>query len=138
MAAEGAAGFAKGSTPTAFADALVEAEARVAASRAHAGGAAELKASAAGKGGRGLWKITKEGTDRAVQWGSRTISRHESTGLWWSKDTARHGGSTWKVFKEERDGLRHFRDADEYGDFIVGKHKGPVGEFIPWSQLAGK
>ncbi len=87
---------------------------------------------------RGLWQATKEGTDRAVQWGGRTISRHKSTGLWWSKDTARHGGSGWKVFKEEAGGLRHFRDADQYGDFIVGKHKGPVGEFIPWSQLAGK
>ena len=87
---------------------------------------------------RGLWKVTKAGTDRVVQWAGRTISRHKSTGLWWSKDAAGHGGSAWKVFKEEAGGLRHFRDADEYGDFIIGKHKGPVGEFIPWKDLAGK
>jgi hypothetical protein len=33
------------------------------------------------------------------------------------------------VFRGEAGGLRHFRDADQYGDFIVGKDKGPVGEF---------
>lgn len=41
----------------------------------------------------------------------------------------------WKVFKEESDGLHWYRDADEFGDFIVGKHKGPTGQFIPWDHL---
>lgn len=101
-------------------------------------GAQGLKQAVMRGASRGLWKITKEGTERAAQWGKRTISKHRSTGLWWSKDTAGHGGSVWKVFKEEAGGLRHFRDADKYGDFIVGKHKGPVGEFIPWKLLGGK
>jgi hypothetical protein len=86
---------------------------------------------------RGLWQVTKEGTDKVVSWGSRKIYRHESTGLWWSKDTAGHGGSAWKVFREESGGLKWFKDADQFGDFITGKHKGPVGEFIPWKELTG-
>lgn len=57
--------------------------------------------------------------------------------LWWSKDTAKHGGSQWKVFKETKNGLEWIRDADEYGDFIVGKHKGDIGKFISWKQLKG-
>jgi len=51
MAAEGAASFAEGSTPTTFADALVQAETRVATSRANAGSPADLEASAASGGG---------------------------------------------------------------------------------------
>ena len=91
-----------------------------------------------GSGGRKPWQITKDRTDRVVisdRFGR--ISRDKVTGLWWSRDTAGHGGSVWKVFKEEAGGLRHIEDADVYGDYIVGKHKGPVGEFIPWSQLRG-
>ena len=89
-------------------------------------------------GGRKLWQLSKDRTDRTVisdQFGR--ISRDKVTGLWWSRDTAGHGGSVWKVFREESGGLRHIEDADQYGDYIKGKHKGPVGEFIPWSRLRG-
>jgi hypothetical protein len=86
---------------------------------------------------RGLWEITKEGTDKVLKWGETKVYRQKSTKLWWSKDTAGHGGSVWKVFQEEGGGLRHVADADKYGDFIRGKHKGPIGKFIPGNQLSG-
>ncbi len=34
--------------------------------------------------------------------------------------------------------LQWYRDADQFGDFIVGKYKGPTGQFIPWKQLNAK
>ncbi len=88
---------------------------------------------------RGLWKVTKEGTDKVLVHSTfGTISRHSSTGLWWSKDLAGHGNSAWKVFREEKNALTHIADADVFGDFIKGKHKGPVGACIPKSQLRGR
>jgi hypothetical protein len=88
---------------------------------------------------RGLWQLTKEGTDKMLGHNKfGTFYRHASTGLWWSYDNAGHGGSVFKVFTANAKGLVHIADADEYGDFITGKHKGAVGLFIPWSELGGK
>ncbi|SMP29191.1 hypothetical protein [Chryseobacterium profundimaris] len=28
------------------------------------------------------------------------------------------------------------KDADEFGDFIINKHKGSAGTFIPWKHLS--
>lgn len=88
------------------------------------------------------WEITKAGTDKVVVHKTfGTISRHKKTGHWWSKDKAEHGHdkkSVWKVFKETPQGLEHIADADEYGNYIRTKHKGPVGEFIPWKDLRGR
>lgn len=88
---------------------------------------------------RGAWKLTKEASGRVFQH-SRTgfkYVEHLTTrkGVFWSVDRAGHGGSAWKVFTEEATGLRWYRDADEYGDFLQGKHKGSVGEFIPFKDL---
>ena len=63
------------------------------------------------------------------------IYRDKNTKLWWSKDITGHAGSKWKVFKETDKGLKWIADADEYGNFIVGKHKGDIGKFIPWPKL---
>ncbi|MEV5714138.1 putative T7SS-secreted protein [Amycolatopsis mediterranei] len=87
--------------------------------------------------GRRPWQITPEGTAetaRHPKFGN--FFKSESDGLWWSKDNADHGGSAWKVFRETDKGLRWVADADTYGDFIVGKHKGPTGLFVPWKELA--
>ena len=54
---------------------------------------------------------------------------------WWSKDTAGHGGSAWKVFKETSKGLIIIENADKYGNFMPDKHQGEVGKFIPWGEL---
>ncbi|MDF7647059.1 DUF6531 domain-containing protein [Erwiniaceae bacterium L1_54_3] len=87
---------------------------------------------------RNEWKITKGNTDKVVQHGKfGKIYRSKSDGLWWSKDTAGHGGSEWKVFKETKTGLEWFRDADKHGDFILGKHKGDTGKYISWKELKG-
>jgi hypothetical protein len=53
-----------------------------------------------------------------------------------AKDNAGHGGSVWKVFDETSKSLEWKADADRYGDFIVGKHKGPTGTSIPFSELS--
>src|SRR5689334_11486962 len=50
------------------------------------------------------WRVDRY--DKVLKWGERKIYRDPDTGLWWSKDTAAHGGSAWKVFVEERAGLR--------------------------------
>lgn len=87
--------------------------------------------------GDGLWQLRATGADRIV--GSRfgTVYRSASDGLWWSADKAGHGGSAFKVFKETGNGLEWYRDADRFGNFIAGKHKGPTGLFIPWEQTWG-
>jgi hypothetical protein len=32
-------------------------------------------------------------------------------------------------------GLEWYRDADEFGDFILNKHKGETGMFLPWKEF---
>ncbi|ADU15334.1 RHS repeat-associated core domain-containing protein [Asticcacaulis excentricus] len=86
-----------------------------------------------------LWKLTKEGAEKVANgpFGKLYKSAPDKFGnvYWWSKDIAGHGGSAFKVFEEGSDGLHWYKDADKYGDFIVGKHKGDTGLFIPWSQI---
>ena len=84
------------------------------------------------------WEITEAGTARTLEsdrFGK--FYQSKSDGLWWSKDTAGHGGVSWKVFREEGDGLHWYRDADVQGNFVSGKHKGPIGDFISWKSLHG-
>nr|NIO87016.1 hypothetical protein [Candidatus Aminicenantes bacterium]NIQ72855.1 hypothetical protein [Candidatus Aminicenantes bacterium]NIT28877.1 hypothetical protein [Candidatus Aminicenantes bacterium] len=82
---------------------------------------------------RKLWQINNY--DQVKRWGNIKIFKDPKTGYWWSKDIAGHGGSAWKVFKETDKGLEWYRDANKYGDYLKGKHKGPVGMFIPWKEL---
>lgn len=87
---------------------------------------------------RGLWQLSDAMSDNKIVQGGRTYLRHRTTGLWWSRDTAGHGGSAFKVFREDGSGnLVWFRDADQYGDFISpqSKHKGPVGKSISYSLI---
>ncbi|MGW0895371.1 RHS repeat-associated core domain-containing protein, partial [Saccharopolyspora sp. NPDC002578] len=91
------------------------------------------------EGCRRHWEITPEGTERTARHRTfGTFSQSKSDGLWWSKDNAGHGESAWKVFEEGKKGLTWRADADEYGDFIEGKHKGPTGLFVPWKELGLK
>jgi hypothetical protein len=81
-----------------------------------------------------LWSVV--GANKKAYHGKFGMFYHDPlTGLWWSKDTAGHGGSAWKVFQEGKKGLTWIADADGFGNYIVGKHKGPIGKFIPWGQL---
>ena|GEM_PF-3172850 len=51
-------------------------------------------------------------------------------GYWWAKDTTGHGGSAFKVFEKRGNELHWVSDADEYGNFITGKHKSSTGTVI--------
>ncbi|MDX2048322.1 MAG: RHS repeat-associated core domain-containing protein, partial [Chitinophagaceae bacterium] len=85
---------------------------------------------------RGTWKLTKEGSSEIKNHKTfGTFYKSKSDGLWWSVDKAGHGGSKFKVFRETKEGLEWYKDADKYGDFIENKHKGPTGKFIPWKFL---
>jgi RHS repeat-associated protein len=85
---------------------------------------------------RGLWKLTKQGASMIKSHKTfGTFYKSSSDGLWWAVDRAGHGGSKFKVFKETKKGLVWIRDADDYGNFILNKHKGSTGKFIPWNQL---
>ncbi len=89
------------------------------------------------KASRGLWKLTDAGATiikNHKRWGN--IYKSESDGLWWAVDKYGHGNSKFKVFKEGKGGLEWFKDADEFGDFIINKHKGETGKFIPWGHLS--
>ena len=93
---------------------------------------------AAEEAARGLWNLTDDGASvvmRNNKFGK--FFKSKSDDLWWAVDNAGHGESAFKVFKETGKGLEWFRDADRFGDFIVGKHKGPTGMFIPWKQMLG-
>jgi hypothetical protein len=63
------------------------------------------------------------------------IYKSPSDGLWWAIDNDTHGGSKFKVFKEIPEGLEWIKDADEFGDFIINKHKEPGGRRILWGHL---
>lgn len=85
-----------------------------------------------------FWEITAEGTARILS--HRTFGKFyqsKSDGLWWSEDRTGHGGSVWKVFRETAVGLEWIADADQFGTFVVARHKGPTGLLIPWSELGG-
>ncbi|MEQ1902866.1 MAG: hypothetical protein ABL888_01610 [Pirellulaceae bacterium] len=87
---------------------------------------------------RKLWTLTAGGASKIMKHGKfGTFYKSKSDGLWWAVDNAGHGGSAFKVFKETGKGLEWIADADRFGDFIVGKHKGPIGLFIPWHHLRG-
>jgi RHS repeat-associated protein len=95
-----------------------------------------LKVASTAKTSRGLWTLTKEGASTIKNhktWGN--MYKSKSDGLWWAADRTGHGPSKYKVFKETNKGLEWFKDADEFGDFIINKHKSPTGTFIPWAQL---
>ncbi|MBX3254201.1 MAG: hypothetical protein KF862_08690 [Chitinophagaceae bacterium] len=86
---------------------------------------------------RGKWVLTKEGASQIKSHKTfGTFYKSKSDGLWWSVDKAGHGGSKFKVFKETKEGLEWYKDADEFGDFIIGKHKGDIGKFISWKTLS--
>jgi RHS repeat-associated protein len=91
------------------------------------------------------WKIASkkphwsmEGADKVIRHGTHgKFYRDPATGLWWTKDTAQHGGSVWKVYKQDGNKMIWFADADEFGDFIIGKHKGSTGKSIPIPEFSG-
>ncbi|MCF6402513.1 DUF6443 domain-containing protein [Chitinophaga filiformis] len=87
---------------------------------------------------RGLWALTEKAASVVKQHRNSFFGKFyksASDGLWWSVDKTGHGKSKFKVFKETAKGLEWIADADEFGDFIIGKHKGDTGKFIEWKDL---
>jgi RHS repeat-associated protein len=75
------------------------------------------------------WQITNPAARKIV--GGRTYLKDANTGTWWSRDTAGHGGSAWKVYQEVSPGkLQWIADADAQGNYISGKWKSPAGTSI--------
>jgi RHS repeat-associated protein len=100
---------------------------------AEGGAGARRGGNLPGGGGppRKRWTLTDEKSSGKRVVGGRTYVKHASTGLWWSRDTAGHGGSAFKVYKELPGGtLEWIADADEFGNYISGKHKGPIGRRV--------
>ncbi|MFB5759848.1 RHS repeat-associated core domain-containing protein [Paenibacillus medicaginis] len=64
--------------------------------------------------------------------GQKVTAYQDNTkkGYWWAKDTIGHGGSAFKVFEKRGNELHWVADADEYGNFITGKHKSQTGTVI--------
>lgn len=88
---------------------------------------------------RGLWKLTREAAESTRRHGRfgtfyESVNRHGDS-MWLANDTAKHGGSAFKMYEETSRGLRWVADLDKYGDIIVGKHKSEVGSFIPWREF---
>jgi filamentous hemagglutinin len=65
----------------------------------------------------------------------KTLSENGNR-LWWSKDTANHGGTEWKLYEESSTGLTRIKAIDKYGNYM-NRHQGEIGEFIPWKDLRG-
>ncbi|WP_032113526.1 VENN motif pre-toxin domain-containing protein [Candidatus Paracaedibacter symbiosus] len=62
--------------------------------------------------------------------------KNKEDGYYYTKDQAKHGGSTWKVYKETGRGLEWRYDLDQFGE-KMDKHKGDTGKFIPKKDLNG-
>lgn len=74
--------------------------------------------------------------DRSLKFGM--MYRDPLTGLWWSKDIGGqngHSGFHYKVFKAAARGFEWLFDANTIGEMIIEKHKGPIGRFIPYSEV---
>ena len=90
-----------------------------------------------GKCNRNIWKVERYNRICTTKLNGKVVNylRDPKTGLWWSKDTERHGGSVWKVMEQTGNQLIHKADADEYGDFIEGKHKGNTGKIMDMKSM---
>lgn len=55
--------------------------------------------------------------------------------LWYSAGQTGHGESRFKQFKMKEGNLEWEADPDEYGDYMLGKHKGPSGRVMPTKSL---
>jgi len=74
------------------------------------------------------WDIRKYSKGQVkVNFQGNKLSAQFDGKYYWLDDLAGHGNSAFKVFKKEGKYLKWFSDADEFGNFITGKHKGNVG-----------
>ena len=71
------------------------------------------------------WNINynSKGQTKVSYNGKQMTAQYDGT-YYWLDDMAGHGGSQYKVFTKSGNYLYWYRDADRYGNFIYGKHKG--------------
>ena len=75
-----------------------------------------------------LWDIRKYSKgQQKVSFAGKNMTAHFDGTYYWLDDLAGHGTSQYKVFRKSGNYLEWVYDADKYGNFIIGKHKGPVG-----------
>ena len=78
-----------------------------------------------------LWDINKYSKgQQKVSFGGKNMVAQFDGKYYWLDDLAGHGtkgASRFKVFKKTGKYLDWIADADEYGNFILGKHKSTVG-----------
>ena len=82
-----------------------------------------------------LWQLTEAGAEKIARhskWGKFYKS---TDGTWWVKDTSGHGGSAFKVFKEEGGVLKWIADADKYGNYIKGKWESIQGTILNLKEM---
>lgn len=59
----------------------------------------------------------------------------QGTSLWWTRDTAGHGGIVFKTYRRLGDVLVHQADRDGEGDEVPGKFKGEAGREVALGEL---
>jgi hypothetical protein len=73
--------------------------------------------------------------------GTHTYVEDRASGYWYTHDTGDHTQDrmakpvAFKGYIERHDGLHWDADLGPDGAKIADKHKGPIGLFIPWSEL---
>ena len=82
-----------------------------------------------------LWDIKTGASDKInYRINGQNVSAYQDPkmGLYWARDTERHGNSAFKVFELRKGGkeLHWISDADEFGNYIINKHKGETGLVI--------
>ena len=74
------------------------------------------------------WDLQKfsKGTKK-VNFAGKNMTAHFDGKYYWLDDLTNHGDSAFKVFKKNGKYLEWVADADEFGNFILNKHKSSVG-----------
>jgi hypothetical protein len=80
-------------------------------------------------------KLKKVAKRKALHRKFKKFYKDPQTDLWWSKDNgSSHAGPHYKVFQERATYLEWIRDIDLLGK-VMEKHKGPIGQIIPFKEL---
>ena len=74
------------------------------------------------------WDINKYSKGRLkVRFQTKNLTAQFDGKYYWLDDLTGHGDSAFKVFRKSGKYLEWISDADEFGNFIIGKHKSIVG-----------
>ncbi|MBS7531046.1 Hint domain-containing protein, partial [Hazenella sp. IB182353] len=81
-----------------------------------------------------LWDIKTNAKARvSYKFNGDTVNAYQDKtkkGYWWAKDQTGHANVAFKVFEKRGNTLNWVSDADEFGNFIMNKHKSNTGKVI--------